>query len=738
MFKQYLEKGIIVIPERNGVPIKGCLFSKFFDGSIKPTEAELESWNKEKNIGYGLLTGLPSGVIGIDIDIEIDEKKLKSLNNLLGNTPCIKRGTKGYTLFFAYNGEKTESYKNEKGVVVEVLSTRRKTTIPPSAIPYTKKKKLVEEGKELTNEYIWINEKLLKVILPQINENYKEIIFAQFNLKEEDQQDRHEYKKQYIHKRPYDRLEHTEIEEILAYIPSFEDYHSWKMVGACLYNELGDAGLSLFDDYSRGSTKYKPRELMQHWKGCSTFSQYSIGTLIYLAKERGYKPTFKERIEYTAEEVEDIKKFDLQAVAKRAEMEREANDFPDWYHEAPPMVKQISDWIINSALFPQPIITMGSVIAFLGYAFGKEFVFEGTKGNMYNINLSRTGHGKDHIIKCLRGLAKAIGIKDTIGNGKVTSDTSIYEKINKHDGKRMYMIDEIQGFIKVICASSGNARESGISGVLLEAFNADQLQSVEKANEKESPTRIIERPYISLMGFCTPEPFYDAVSSNDANTGFLGRLSIFKGELILPQRSKSYNPEAPYNPPYEIVEKIKNIRSKRQKAITFDGLEVFADKTQIKASNEAKKLCEEIALEIDQKRRDTEISSDFSTSNLLGRSFEISKKYMIVASECDTIEVEHVLWAKKVMDYNIGMMFNLASNMTENTYDRVKRDFVDFIRLRGGAIEKSKATMGFRKFRDRREKQDVINDLLEGEILKEVREKGKGHKPKTMYVLNEE
>lgn len=69
-------------------------------------------------------------------------------------------------------------------------------------------------------------------------------------------------------------------------------------------------------------------------------------------------------------------------------------------------------------------------------------------------------------------------------------------------------------------------------------------------------------------------------------------------------------------------------------------------------------------------------------------------------------------------------------------YDRVKRDFVDFIRLRGGAVEKTTIATNFKKFKDRREKQDVINDLLEGEILKEVKEKGNGHKAKTMYVLN--
>jgi hypothetical protein len=565
--------------------------------------------------------------------------------------------------------------------------------------------------------------------------NYNEMICSVFNIVEEKKP---VYIKEYVHRNPVESIDEIEIDKMLSYISSDCSYEKWIAVGAALYDELKDAGFSYFQNWSSTYSKYNLKTCHEKWSGVQTLTQYTIGTLVYFAKEGGYKPPFKERAEYTVHEVEDLKSFDLDRITARIEAVEKANELPDWYNEAPPLVKDISDWIISTARYPQPIITMGAVMCFLGYAYGKEFNYKGTKGNIYNINLARTGHGKDHIIKCLRGLAKAIEINDTIGTAAVTADTSIYEKIKKSDGKRMYMIDEVQGFIKVICNSSGNAREAGISGVLLQAFSAASIQSPDKANEKDNPTITIENPFISLLGFCTPEPFYDSVNSNDSNTGFLGRLSIFKGELVLPKRNYSHDAEAYKAPPSNIVARIKTIMNNKKELVYMaNGLQQYSQHTILEASKEADKLCEEIADEIDDKRRQTETDRDFSTSNLLGRCFEVSKKYMIIASEAETIQVEHVLWAKKVMEYNIGMMFNLASNMVENNFDRVKRDLVDFIRLRGGSVDKTVIARNFKKFRDRREKTDVLNDLLEGAIIKEVKEKGDSHKPRTLYVLNE-
>lgn len=68
------------------------------------------------------------------------------------------------------------------------------------------------------------------------------------------------------------------IEAALEVIPS-DDYHVWFEVGSALHSALGVDGYSLFESWSRKSTKFRERECRRKWKDCGKVSGYSIGTL---------------------------------------------------------------------------------------------------------------------------------------------------------------------------------------------------------------------------------------------------------------------------------------------------------------------------------------------------------------------------------------------------------------------------------------------------------------------------
>ena len=46
-----------------------------------------------------------------------------------------KKGAKGITLFFSYNGEVNRTFKKSGQTVLEILSTGRQTVLPPSLHP---------------------------------------------------------------------------------------------------------------------------------------------------------------------------------------------------------------------------------------------------------------------------------------------------------------------------------------------------------------------------------------------------------------------------------------------------------------------------------------------------------------------------------------------------------------------------------------------------------------------------
>jgi hypothetical protein len=63
-----------------------------------------------------------------------------------------------------------------------------------------------------------------------------------------------------------------------------DEYDSWIRVGMAL-SEFGTAGLSMWDQWSRGSKKYKPGECERKWKSFDSTSGVTLGSLYHWANE---------------------------------------------------------------------------------------------------------------------------------------------------------------------------------------------------------------------------------------------------------------------------------------------------------------------------------------------------------------------------------------------------------------------------------------------------------------------
>lgn len=86
----------------------------------------------------------------------------------------------------------------------------------------------------------------------------------------------------------------TWIPDALAVLSPDMEEPDWRKVGAAIKAELGDAGFSLWDDWSRGSDKY-PGEAAcwRKWQSIDE-TQWAIGTLVWMAEQEGFRvPTGK-------------------------------------------------------------------------------------------------------------------------------------------------------------------------------------------------------------------------------------------------------------------------------------------------------------------------------------------------------------------------------------------------------------------------------------------------------------
>ena len=128
MFKnnaqRLFEKNLSVIPLMPGQKRPAVKEWSVFSSRL-PTQEEIDKWSSKDGFNIGLVCGQASKIIAIDIDKEESIHKCPP-------SPVAKKGKKGLTRFFKYNGE-VNIKRHDLGI--ELLSDGCQTVLPPSLHP---------------------------------------------------------------------------------------------------------------------------------------------------------------------------------------------------------------------------------------------------------------------------------------------------------------------------------------------------------------------------------------------------------------------------------------------------------------------------------------------------------------------------------------------------------------------------------------------------------------------------
>lgn len=85
-------------------------------------------------------------------------------------------------------------------------------------------------------------------------------------------------------------------EGMLSFVDGCEDREVWVAIGMALKSEFGDAAFAAWDSWSQQAGNYNALACRSSWRGFkSRHGGYTIGTLIKLAKDGGYKFDATER-----------------------------------------------------------------------------------------------------------------------------------------------------------------------------------------------------------------------------------------------------------------------------------------------------------------------------------------------------------------------------------------------------------------------------------------------------------
>ena len=254
-----------------------------------PSEYEIQHWITYPGANIGLILGNIGQIIALDFDWDIDGLHAQLLD-MLPTSPCRKVGAKGFTGFYRYNGEKSESWSRAGKTVLELLSDGRQTVIPPSVHPETLK------------PYEWHGQPLMDTPiedLPFLPDGFieaaRELIdvhddepFTLGRQKREPIADIREWLDgRFAFKSPTPE----KVLEALHFIHPDDGHNLWIEMGMALKVEFGDDGFQIWDTWSSWGAKYNDPHnsgrMKTAWKSFKG-SAKTIASVFYEAQRRGF------------------------------------------------------------------------------------------------------------------------------------------------------------------------------------------------------------------------------------------------------------------------------------------------------------------------------------------------------------------------------------------------------------------------------------------------------------------
>lgn len=701
----YLERGYSVVPIAPGTKRPGQYsvadgWRGLFDwerfNQRLPTDLETEVWYTWPDAGIGLLTGKLSGVIGLDRDY--DAPGTDALERIIPYTPVKKKGAKGYTAFFRYNGEKSCSFNIGGARVLDVLSDGRQTLMPGTIHP---------DG----HTYIYLTEDLLEdydpADLPVLPDDFLEQVAR--TLEPYQTQEDKKYQKKFtalpdddgkintdlsIHAEYFRDLNRKALNQLEDWVPKivpqskperdgFRTVASWR--GAKNHN-VGVHPHGIFD--FGGNYGMTPIDLVMYANGL-TFQKAaeSLRACLKLTEPEpitmtvgGSKPQQAASIS-TPVPTPPVTLPWLKPAAPVAPVMlppqtsiAPAPAIPAFIANPPGILGEMARWITATAPKQQPELSVAAAIALCSVVMGRTYRSQyGNFTSLYFVMVAKSTEGKEHPQSCVEKVLTASDLAKLIGGSGYTSAGAVFSALLDNPA-HLATIDELGKLLKMSRAN-GQAHSEAAIDKLIEAFG--RLDGVMRPPTYSKMTlsktqatgleRVVHNPAISLLGATTPGTFYGALTTDLVQDGFLGRCIVVESKQ--PRQLTRFVDRT--DPPKRIIEWCK--------AVHVSGV-VQGNLADV---NPAEMPATIVALEFDEScmplmlALESELNDEKEASEgegldvILGRTMEKSMRLaMIVAKASDAN-------AKKVMPAHLEWAIQYVRHYDLDLIRAVRRERVD-------------------------------------------------------------
>jgi hypothetical protein len=513
---------------------------------------QVESWlSSFANHNIGIPLGAASDIIALDFDIDINNLHEK-VQELLEGSLVKKKGQKGFTAFYKYNGEITKRWRYENKCVVELLSSGTYTVMPPSIHPDTKQ------------PYVWVTPDTLL----DLNSSELTTLPVDF-IKNVDEL--FGYKEKIINfndKYDGELPELSEIEKALSFIPSM-DYATWITIGMALQHNYGDAAYNAWDAWSRKAPNYTEKGMQYKWNSFGKYSgnPVSIGTIYHSAVGYGYiikhEPEFIIPADFKliANGI-DLMTGKKEIVDKILILENDdinELEFPKHLLDnAPGLPGEIAAWINSTSRQRQPILALGAGICASGTIMAHRVKSDSNlRTNFMALGLAESSTGKNHARNCIKSLFFNANLEN-LTIGKAASDTGLINRLYDNNSVGIALMDEIGREMQSLTSKGAGSHESRLLTLLMEIYSEAGTYYDGKCYANAENSKKLIQPLLNIYATSVPKRFFDSMTSDEAIDGFLARWLIFQSHDIDPPLQEHANID---NIPKDLMDNVMYIRN---------------------------------------------------------------------------------------------------------------------------------------------------------------------------------
>lgn len=619
--------------------------------SSMPSDIEYASFNKAKNIGICL--GKASGLVALDIDTD-DQKVLTACPK----SPLVKRGKKGETRFFRYNGERPLK-KHDIGI--EILSEGNQTVIPPSVHPDTKK------------EYIWTRRDVWFDDIDSLP-----ILDTSF----------------------LDRLQGRDVSIVTNHHAGRND----KLKGYCAakLSDGKDPTTIIHELIEQDKEEHGSNALFEDASEFRGSTNVYLNALVFVSNiARSINVA-----QWSFSQNESLINFDI----KEGEITYKVKKLP----RLGGIAQKMFEYIYETSPVQRTHFTFASVISTISVLIGNKVHYNGIYPNIYTMILSPSGFGKDAPLRFPISLFSKSGCKDLIGEAQPASDSAIIKRLDTQR-ERLDVIDEAAILFSAI-NNKTLSYLSKMSDVYANLYTSAGHYYSGKFTVKDGQMGACESPYVSMLCAMTIQDFHNHIDANTIGKGLGGRFLYFADvEHKMPQ-DREYK-----ELPSEIVEYAKKCRMKSAITNDQGAYNMQADedakKLMRKLNSEYNRKLVKLDIENDIMRPIyTRIYVQMVKIAII-HACSYNYKWDFRRMRLTLRSVE---FARDFIDaYLINMSAFLETNLSENRQSLISQAILRYITSKGssGVTEKSLASYTYRKGLKKRDVNDIVNLLLKSEEI---------------------